>query len=178
MHMDKAGFLWPCGGCTNSGNWMYCHEIYCPHNIMHDCNPKLAMKDNPSDEVCIPIEFKDAYKTFLYPELCNHSMSLFHAVARNHGGVYFNLKSVLGGTMLLDDDCDEIFCNALHETSHNNSKDEIGKLDATKIVATVSTTTHSLNVTTTTTNTKKKETVEEIDVNNKKDYHVQDEVTK
>jgi len=20
MHMDKAGFLWPCGGCTKSGN--------------------------------------------------------------------------------------------------------------------------------------------------------------
>ena len=77
--------------------------------------------------------------------------------------------------MLLDDDCDEIFCN---ETSHNNSKDEIGKLDATKIVATVSITTHSSNVTTTTMNTKKKESVEEIDVNNKKDYHVQDEVTK
>ncbi len=105
-------------------------------------------------------------------------MSLFHAVARNRGGVYFNLKSVLGGMMLLDDDCDEIFCNASHETSHYNSKDEIGKLDATKIVATVSTTTHSSNVTTTTTNNKKKETVEEIDVNNKKDYHVQDEVTK
>jgi len=100
MHMDKAGFLWPCGGCTNSGNWMYCHEIYCPRKIMRDCNPKIAMKDNPSNEVCIPIEFKDAYETFSYPELCKHSMSLFHAVARNCGGVYFNLKSVLGGLML------------------------------------------------------------------------------
>jgi len=35
MHMDKAGFLWSCGGCTKSGNWMAFHEIYCPCNIMH-----------------------------------------------------------------------------------------------------------------------------------------------
>ncbi len=71
-----------------------------------------------------------------------------------------------------------IFCNASHETSRNNSKDEMGKLDATKIVATVSMTSHSLNVTTTTTNNKKKETVEDIDVNNKKDNHVENEVMK
>jgi len=54
----------------------------------------------------------------------------------------------------------------------------MGKLDATKIVATVSMTSHSLNVTTTTTNNKKKETVEDIDVNNKKDNHVENEVMK
>ena len=120
MHMDKAGFLWPCGGCTKSGNWMSFHEFYCPCNIMHNCNPKITMKDNPSDEVCIPIEFKDAYKTFLYLELCKHSMSLFHAAVRNHGGEYFNLKSVLGAVMLLDEDCNEFFCISLHETSNHN----------------------------------------------------------
>jgi len=183
MHMDKAGFLWPCGGCTNSGNWMYCHEIYCPCNIMCDCNLKLAMKDNPSDEVCIPVEFKDAYETFSYPELCKRSMSLFHAVARNCGGVYFNLKSVLGGLMLLEDNCDEIICIASHETSRNNlskAMDDMEKLDTTKIVVNVCTKSHSSNVTTTT-NNKKKETVEDIKssyVNNKKDNHVEDEVMK
>ena len=109
------------------------------------------MNDNPSDEVCIPIEFKDAYKTISYPELCKHSMSLFHAVARNCGGVYFNLKSVLGGVMLLDDNCDEIFCILSHETSHNNlskAMDDIEKLDATKIVANVGTKCCFSNVTT------------------------------
>jgi len=74
-----------------------------------DCNPKITMNDNPSNKVCIPIEFKDAYKSFLYPELCKHSMSLFHAASRNHGGEYFNLKSVLGAVMLLDEDCDAFF---------------------------------------------------------------------
>ncbi len=150
---------------------------------MHDCNPKLAMKDNPSNEVCIPIEFKDAYETFSYPELCKRSMSLFHAVARNRGGVYFNLKSVLGGLMLSDDDCDEIFCIASHETSPNNlskAMDDMEKLDATKIVVNVCTKSCLSNVSTTT-NNKKKETVEDIKssyANNKKDNHVEDEVTK
>jgi len=47
-------------------------------------------------------------------------MSLFHAAARNCGGQYFNLKSVLGAVMLLDEDCDEIFCISSDETSNNN----------------------------------------------------------
>ncbi len=74
-----------------------------------DCNPKITMNDNPSNKVCIPIEFKDAYEKYPYSELCKRSMSLFHAAARNCGGKYFNLKSVLGAVMLLDEDCDEIF---------------------------------------------------------------------
>jgi len=114
MHMDKAGFLWPCGGCTNSGNCMAFHEIYCPCNIMHDCNPKITLKENLSNKVCIPMEFQDAYEKFLYWELCKHSMSLFHATARNCGGKYFHLKSVLGDVMLLDEDCDEILCTSSH----------------------------------------------------------------
>jgi len=76
---------------------------------MCDCNPKITMKDNPSNEVCIPFEFKDAYEKFPYSKLCKCFMSLFHAAARIHGGQYFNLKSVLGTVMLLDEDCEEFF---------------------------------------------------------------------
>jgi len=173
MHMDKAGFLWPCGGCTKSGNWMSFHEIYCPCNIMHDCNPKIKLKDSPSNEVCIPIEFKDAYKTFLYLELCKHSMSLCHAAARNCGGEYFNLKSVLGPDMLLDDDCNAIFCILSHEPSNHNSvrkwmlmestleenvTDEMDKVEATKIIVNAATKCWQSNVTL---NTQRKDTVKD-----------------
>jgi len=41
-------------------------------------------------------------------------------VARNHGGQYFNLKSVLGNVMLLDEDCDEIFHISSDEKSNHN----------------------------------------------------------
>jgi len=114
MHMDKAGFLWPCVGCTNSGNCIAFHEVYCLHNIMCDCNPKMTMKENPSDKVCIPMEFQDAYEKFPYLELCKHSMSLFRVTARNRGGQYLHLESVLGDVMLSDEDCNEI----LHTLSH------------------------------------------------------------
>ena len=87
---------------------------------MCDCNPKITMKDNLSDKVCIPMEYKDAYEKFPYLKLCKCSMSLFHAAARNHGGQYFNLKSVLGDVMLLDEDCDGIFCILSDVTSRNN----------------------------------------------------------
>jgi len=48
-------------------------------------------------------------------------MSLLHATARNCGGQYFHLKSVLGDVMLSDEDCDEILCTLLHLTSSHNS---------------------------------------------------------
>jgi len=49
-------------------------------------------------------------------------MSLFHAAARNHGGHYFNLKSILGDGMLLNEDCDEILHISLDQlTNHNLS---------------------------------------------------------
>ncbi len=66
------------------------------------------------------MEFKDAYKKFPYMELCKHSMSLFHAAARNCGGQYFNLKSVLDNVMLLDDDFDVIFCISSALTTNLN----------------------------------------------------------
>jgi len=44
------------------------------------------MKDNLSDDVCIPIELKEAYIKFPYDLQCKNAMSLFHDVARNHGG--------------------------------------------------------------------------------------------
>jgi len=78
------------------------------------------MKDNPSKEVCIPMEFQDAYEKFPCLELCKCSMSLFYATPRNHGGQYFSLKSVLGDVMLLDKDCDEIFCILSDLTTNHN----------------------------------------------------------
>jgi len=90
---------------------------------MHDCNLKVTMKDNPSDDVCIPTEFKDAYKKCPYNELCKNAMSLFHAAARNHGGHYFNLKSFLvWHACCLDEDWDEILCILSDQmTNHNLS---------------------------------------------------------
>jgi len=121
MHMDKAGYLWPCSGCTKPRNWMAFHKIYSPCNIICDCNQKITMKDNLSDKVCIPMEFKDAYKKFPYMELCKHAMCLFHVAARNCGGQYFNLKSILGDVILLNEYCDEIFCILSDQTTNNLS---------------------------------------------------------
>jgi len=125
-------------------------------------------------------------------------MSLFHAAARNCGGQYFNLKSVLGDVMLLDEDCDEIFCISSDETSNHNLSmrkqtlteatleekpmDEIKKVEATKIVANAAMKQCQRSIVIS--NNKRKDTVKDnkmediiVDAKDKKDDDVIDEVT-
>jgi len=42
---------------------------------MRDCNPKITMKENPSDKVCIPMEL-DANEKFPDKELCKDAVSV------------------------------------------------------------------------------------------------------
>jgi len=61
--------------------------------IMHDCNPKLTMKTIPLTKFVFLLNSRMHMKKYPYLELCKHSMLQ-----------YFNLKSVLGAVMLLDED--------------------------------------------------------------------------
>jgi len=55
MCIDNTRYLWACSGCTHSSVWLGFHKMYCPSNIMHECNPAVKMTKEVINDPCIPI---------------------------------------------------------------------------------------------------------------------------
>jgi len=108
MHMDKTGYLWPCNGCTHSGEWLGYHEIFCPRNVSRECNLAYRLQKEPYDEPYIPKEYTIAYTMFNYHLLLDRAMEILHASFQERGRNLFSLKNILGDAFMEENDCNDV----------------------------------------------------------------------
>jgi len=78
------------------------------------------MTKEPTDDPCIPTEYKNAYVHYLFHALCQNAITFLQVVAKKQGGNLFNLKEVMGDCMLELQDCDDILNLLVDEYCNQN----------------------------------------------------------